>query len=159
MNHDSGKFIVNLNADIFRLHRRLSARIDVPEGVKASFIIREFNSKKYELNCNLKDIGAGGVKVEVLQGGPKFNSGDLVKGAVVLGMRRPIEFDLEARFVQKIIIPAGRPQYVGHEPHPTENQVVGFKFLKLNPVIESRILSTLMDFQYELKLLKLKYKK
>jgi len=98
----------------------------------------------------LKDISAGGVKVEIQHGGPILSSGDIIKGAVVLTMRRPIEFELETRFVQKTIIPAGRPKYVGDDPQPTETQLVGLKFIKLNPVMESKFVATLMDFSLNL---------
>lgn len=135
---ESGWVVLKIDEDLFQLQRRANARIDIPESYNAVFILSQHGGKSYFLDCKIRDISAGGIKIELPTGQPELQVGDVLKGSLRLGNRRPMEFDVEARFVQK------------REQKGLTIQVAGVQLLNVNQTLENRLLMLMMDLQREL---------
>lgn len=131
---ESGWAVLQIGGDLFQLQRRANARFIMPEGYSAVYILTAHEGKKYFVDCIVKDVSAGGLKLEVPITHPDFRIGEVLKGSLRLGTRRPMEFDVEVRFARKT----------------EKNHVVGVQFLNVNHVLENRLLSLMMDLQREL---------
>lgn len=124
--------------DLFQLQRRTNARIDIPGKYDAVFIMMDHEGKKYFQECRILDVSAGGFRMGFLGAQPELKINDHVKGTLRLGIRRPMEFLVEVRFVQK------------KEQNGTVQQIAGMQFLNIDTIMESRLLSLIMDLQREL---------
>jgi hypothetical protein len=143
--------ILKLDLDLFKLQRRASARIEIPDEINAEFILKQFGPNKYDVICKVKDVSTGGIKAEMPIGAPDLKIGDTVQGILRFGNRRPFEFELEARFVQKISTGEVITEQTSVPYLPSNQvQITGFQFLKIDSVIESRMLTILMDIQREI---------
>lgn len=131
---ESGWIVVPISGDLFQLQRRANARFVMPAEYGATYILSSHEGKKYFVDCLIKDISAGGLKLEVPPTHPEFKVGEILKGTLRLGTRRPMDFDVEVRFAQKT--PTGH--------------VVGVQFLNIDHIMENRLLSLMMDLQREL---------
>lgn len=131
---ESGWVIINTDQDLFQLQRRANARVDIPEGYIAEFTITSFKSKSYFQTCLLKDISAGGFRAEVQGEFPELKIGDLLKGVLKLGSRRPLEIQVEVRFVMK---------------NEKQIQILGTQIQNIDVGMESRLLMLMMDLQRE----------
>ncbi|MEN0060383.1 MAG: PilZ domain-containing protein, partial [Bdellovibrio sp.] len=131
----SGWAVLNIDLDIFQLQRRSSARIDLPEEYHAVFHMDQYNQNTFTLEANIVDISAGGVKVRFQAGMPEFKIGDLLRGSLHLGERRPFEISVEVRHATKLEV-AGRIV-----------QVVGLQFTGVNQMLENRLLIVMMEWQ------------
>lgn len=135
---EAGWAILKIDTDLFQLQRRASARIDLPSQYDAKFILSQHGGKAYFLECRVRDISAGGFKMEIPGDKPEVKVGDQVKGTLRLGVRRPIEFTVEVRFAQKT------------ERDGVIKQTAGVQFMGIDHLMESRLLSLIMDLQREL---------
>lgn len=126
----SGWVVLSLENDLFQLQRRNNVRFEMPEEYPCSFIMTQHEGKKYFVECKLKDISAGGIKIEVPLDHPPFRIGEVLKGSLRLGNRRPMEFEVEVRFIHQ--------------------QFLGLQFLKVDHLLENRLLSLMMDLQREI---------
>lgn len=138
LSFNSGWAVLKIDADLFQLQRRTNARIDIPDKYEAIFTLHRHNGKSYFLESRIKDVSAGGLKIEMPLGAPELVVGEKVKGTMRLGARRAIEFELEVRFSQ-------RKDIQGSLFH-----VVGLQFLNVEHLLENRLLSLMMDLQREL---------
>lgn len=130
--------VLKIDGDLFQLQRRNNSRIDLPEDYPAVFILHHHGGKNYFLDMQVKDISAGGLKVELPDAIPEFAINDKIKGSLRLGVRRPMELDLEIRFVKK------------YELDGSILQTLGLQFLQVNPLLEGRLLNLMMDLQREI---------
>ncbi|KYG61754.1 hypothetical protein AZI85_05890 [Bdellovibrio bacteriovorus] len=137
---ESGWAVLKIDTDLFQLQRRANARIDLPDKYDGVFVLTSAGGKAYFLDCRVKDISAGGIKIELPANAPEVKIGDILKGNLRLGVRRAIEFEVEVRFAQK-------KDPVGAAP-PT--QMAGLQFLHVDNLLESRLLSLMMDLQREI---------
>jgi c-di-GMP-binding flagellar brake protein YcgR len=135
LSFEVGWAVMDISGDLFQLQRRANARFVMPPEYGAVYILMSHEGKKYFLDCPLKDISAGGFKMEVPATHPDFRMGEVLKGSLRLGQRRPMEFETEVRFVQK---------------NPEGVHVLGVQFLNIDHVMENRLLSLMMDLQREL---------
>jgi c-di-GMP-binding flagellar brake protein YcgR len=143
--------IIKLDVDLFKLQRRASARIEIPDEINAEFILKQLGSNKYDVLCKVKDVSTGGIKAELPIGAPTLKIGDRVQGILRFGNRRPFDFEMEARFVQKIATGEIIEEQTSVPFLPSNQvQIAGFQFLKIDSVIESRMLTILMDIQREI---------
>lgn len=131
---ESGWIVLDTNQDLFQLQRRANARVDIPEGYLAEFTITSFEAKAYFQTSLLKDISAGGFRAEIQGEFPELKIGDHLKGMLKLGSRRPLELQIEVRFVMK---------------NEKQNQVLGAQILNIDMGMESRLLMLMMDLQRE----------
>lgn len=131
---ESGWAVIPVTGDLYQLQRRANARFVMPEGYNAVYFLTEHERKKYFVDCIVKDISAGGLKLEVPISHPDFRVGEVLKGSLRLGHRRPLELEVEVRFALK------------NETCHT----VGVQFLNINHVMENRLLSLMMNLQQEL---------
>ncbi|MGZ3773289.1 MAG: flagellar brake protein [Pseudobdellovibrionaceae bacterium] len=138
LNFQSGWVILKIDTDLFQLQRRANARIDLPETYNAVFILNQHAGKAYFLDCKILDISAGGLKIEIPKAQPELKIGEHVKGSLRLGNRRPMDFSVEVRFVQK------------NEQDGSVTQIAGVQFLKVGLTTEGRLLTLMMDLQREL---------
>lgn len=135
---EAGWVVLKLDSDLFQLHRRANARITIPDAYGAIFYLSRYAGKSYFIDCKIKDFSAGGCKIELHSDKPELNVGESIKGSLHLGNRRPLELDVEVRFVQK------------WEKNGSVSQIAGVQFLNVNQVLETRLLSLAMDLQHEL---------
>ncbi|HEX7673094.1 MAG TPA: PilZ domain-containing protein [Bdellovibrio sp.] len=138
LSFNSGWAVLNIEGDLFQLQRRANARIDLPSKYEAAFTLYQHGGKNYFLDGTIKDISAGGIKVEMPESCPAFAIGEKIKGTVRLGARRPIEFQLEVRFAQS------------KDVQGKKTQVAGLQFLNVDHTLENRLLSLMMDLQREI---------
>ncbi|MNJ96641.1 Flagellar brake protein YcgR [compost metagenome] len=122
--------------ELFQLQRRANTRVDIPEQYSAAFTISIHGGKSYFTECRLLDLSAGGMKI-YFKGTPQIQSGDIIKGILRLGNRRPFEFDVVVRHV------------VRKEENGTETQTAGVQFSSIDNSMENRLLSMMMDLQRE----------
>lgn len=132
--------IMPIKEDLFHLQRRASARIEIPDVYDGSFMLLTHNGLPFFTECLLRDISAGGLKIQLPGDEPTLKSGDLINGRLRLGARRPMPFDAEIRFAQKVQLPQGRGVA----------QVAGIRFLNVDNILENRLLSLIMDVQREI---------
>lgn len=131
---ESGWVMIPISGDLFQLQRRANARFVIPPDYSAVFILTAHEGKKYFVDCVIKDVSAGGFKMEVPATHPEFRLGEVLKGSLRLGSRRPMDFEVEVRFAQK------NPQA----------HVVGVQYRNVDHIMENRLLSLMMDLQREL---------
>ncbi|KHD88327.1 MAG: hypothetical protein OM95_09285 [Bdellovibrio sp. ArHS] len=136
---EAGWAVLKIDGDLFQLQRRANARLDLPEKYDALFILTKAVGKSLFLDCRVKDISAGGIKIELPQTAPEVKIGDILKGNLRLGARRAIEFEVEVRFVQKKEHGGG-----------LTTQIAGVQFLHVDTLLEGRLLSLVMDLQREI---------
>ena len=106
-----------------------------PDEYDALFVLQSVNGKPVFINCRIRDISAGGLKLEFPPGTPELKLSDMIKGSIRLGIRRPLEFEMEVRFAQK---------------HSSGFQVGGVQFRNIDHFMENRLLSLMMDLQREI---------
>lgn len=135
---ESGRIIMKIDGELFQLQRRANARLDIPEEYSATFILSQHGGSNYFIDCRVKDISAGGFKMQYFGDQPIVQTGDLLKGTLRIGIRRPLEFSVEVRFVQKT------------ESEGVVKQLCGVQFKNITHLMENRLLSLMMDLQREL---------
>lgn len=133
-----GWAVLKTDVDLFQLQRRANARIDLPPKYEAIFSILNHSSRVYFIESRVKDVSAGGLKIDFKGAVPELKIGDRIKGALRLGSRRAMEFEVEVRFAQK------------REQDGETFQTAGLQFLNVNQMLETRLLSLMMDLQREL---------
>lgn len=138
LSFNSGWAVLKIDGDLFQLQRRANARIDLPEKYDASFTLHKHGGKSYFIQSRIKDISAGGLKVEIPAVEPALQVGQVIHGALRLGVRRVMEFDLEVRFAQ------------AKESGGKGYQIAGLQFKNVDHTLENRLLSLMMDLQREL---------
>lgn len=138
MNFQDGWIVLKVNVDLFQLQRRSNARVEIPESFDGTFILSHHVGRSYFVECRVKDVSAGGFKMEFVGDAPSLKVGDHLKGTLRLGKRRPMEFQVEVRFVRKGNV-AG-----------VVIQTAGVQFLNRDHATENRLLSMMMDLQREL---------
>lgn len=137
LSFSAGWAVLKTDMDLFQLQRRASARIDIPAKYEAIFSILHYGGKVHFVETRVCDVSAGGLKIEFV-GKPELKLGDKLKGALRLGPRRAMEFEVEVRFAQK------------REVDGTQVQTAGLQFLNVTNILETRLLSLVMDLQREL---------
>ncbi|MEK2646128.1 PilZ domain-containing protein [Bdellovibrio sp. BCCA] len=135
---EAGWAVLKIDTDLFQLQRRANARIDIPAKYDAVFILSSHGGRSYFLECRVKDVSAGGFKMELMGAQPELKIGDHVKGTLRLGVRRPMEFVVDVRFAQS------------KEENGVTKQIAGVQFIGIDHLMESRLLSLMMDLQREL---------
>lgn len=140
---EAGWAVIKIEGELFQLQRRANARVEIPDKYDATFILNQHGGKNYFIDCRLKDVSAGGFKMEMTDG-PEFKIGDKAKGLFKLGNRRPIEFEIEVRFV------------MAKEANGKKLQIAGVQFQNIDSILESKLMSVVLDLQREIFL---KYRK
>ncbi|QDK38504.1 flagellar brake protein [Bdellovibrio sp. NC01] len=135
---ENNKLYINTNVEVYQLQRRANVRVPIPEEFDALFTLHGHGGKKYFKDCTVKDVSAGGVRIEFSGEKPDLKIGDVVKGSLRLGARRAMEFDLEVRFVQK------------REHDNGTTYTAGTRFMEVDKVMETRMLQLMTDLQREL---------
>lgn len=130
--------ILKINIDVYKLQRRANARVHLPDNYDCVFMLTKHLDKSLFVSCQLKDFSAGGLKIEVHGSEPRLKAGDTLSGTLRLGKRRPMDFDLEVRFVK------------ASQEDDKIVQVAGLQFLSRSNAIENRLLLLMMDIQREL---------
>lgn len=134
----SGWMVLDIGVDLFHFQRRATARVNIPDEYDAIFQLTLHNGKSYSTDCKLKDVSAGGFKMEIFGDMPLLKMGDAISGLLRLGHRRAMELDLEVRFVRR------------QEEDGSVLQVAGTRILSLDYTKENKLLLMIMDLQREL---------
>lgn len=134
----AGWAVLGIEVDLFQLQRRANARIDIPSKYEARFSILNHGGRVYFVETRVVDISAGGIKIEFKSATPELKVGDRIKGALRLGHRRAMDFEVEVRFCQK------------REHNGDVVQTAGLEFQNVTSILESRLLNLVMDLQREL---------
>ena len=135
---EGGRFILTLKDDLYRLQRRLHARIILPRGYDGAFILHQHEGKKLFLDSFVKDISAGGLRIEIPEGKIALKTGEKIKGSLRLGTRRPMDFDLEVRYAKK------------RDDQGRTYLFAGLQFLNIDKIMENRLLGLVQDLQREI---------
>lgn len=130
-------FSFDFAADMYILQRRKAARVEMPKEYKAQFNIVHMRNQAVLFESRVLDYGSGGIKANFPMAQPSFVVGEVYKGVLHLGLRRPIELDTEVRHVQ-VITDAG-----------LTNQILGLKFINLNSIMENKMMTITMDLHRE----------
>ncbi|MFM6927761.1 MAG: flagellar brake protein [Bdellovibrio sp.] len=138
INFSTGWAVLKIDGELFQLQRRANARVDIPDKYDALFSLHVHEGQRFFIECKVKDISAGGLKIEMPADIPVFKIGDKVRGSLRLGIRRVMEFDLEVRFAQ----------FAGEGDR--RKQVAGLQFLNVERALETRLLGLVMDLQREI---------
>ncbi|MEK2690428.1 flagellar brake protein [Bdellovibrio sp. GT3] len=125
---------LKIDVDLFQLQRRANARIDLPKKYDGVFRLTKHGAQKFFLDSKILDVSAGGLKIAFPHELPALQVGDKVQGSMRLGIRRPIDFDLEVRFASL----------------KDGIQIAGMQFLNVDTRMESRLLSMMVDLQREI---------
>jgi hypothetical protein len=134
----SGWMVLDIGVDLFHFQRRSSARVHIPDEYDAAFSLTAHQEKSYSIDCHLKDVSSGGFKMDLLGDAPVLKSGETISGILRLGHRRPMELNLEVRFVRR------------QEESGSILQVVGTRILSMDYTKENKLLMMIMDLQREL---------
>lgn len=135
---ESGWVVLKINRDVFQLQRRANARIEIPKDYGAVFILTQMDGKSFFLDTKVRDFSAGGLKIEIAPGGPEIFEGKVLKGSFRLGIRRPVDLEVEVRHVTKV------------DREGQIFQIAGVKFLRIDKTMENRLLNFIMDLQQEI---------
>lgn len=138
LSFDEGVPSLRIAVDLFQLQRRASARIEIPEEIEAEFSIVWREGASMFVKSRVKDISAGGLKIEIPAGSAGFKVNDKIKGVLHIGQRRPLELEAEIRFSRT------------NGSDPQAAQIVGLQFRNLAYMMEHRLLSLVMDVQREI---------
>ncbi len=134
----SGWVVLDKSSELFQLQRRANARVDLPSNYNASYTLMSVGIHRCFVEAKVRDVSAGGVKIEFFKPNFEIQNGDRLRGALKLGLRRPIECEMEVRHVFE---------------REVEGKVVvamGLQFLNVDQTFENRLLSLMMDLQREL---------
>ncbi|UOF01454.1 flagellar brake protein [Bdellovibrio reynosensis] len=134
---EAGWAVLKIDKELFQLQRRANFRVDIPAKYDAIFNFTEHQGKKYFFDCKVKDVSAGGFKME-LGGDPVLKIGDKVKGHLRIGNRRPLEFEVEVRFSSM------------KEAEDKKQQIAGVQFLNVEKITESKLMTVITDLQREI---------
>lgn len=133
-----GWAVLTLDTDLFQLQRRASARIELPPTYAGSFSLHSHAGRNYFVEAKVRDVSAGGIKIEFIGSGQDLKMGDLIRGALKLGIRRAIDCELEVR-------------HAFEREHEGKKIIsAGLQFLNIDQNLENRLLSLMMDLQREL---------
>lgn len=133
-----GWAVLSLDTDLFQLQRRASARIDLPPSYAGSFSLHSHAGRNYFVDAKVRDVSAGGIKIEFIGSGQDLKMGDIIRGALKLGIRRAIDCELEVRHAMV------------REHEGKKIISAGLQFLNIDQNLENRLLSLMMDLQREL---------
>lgn len=134
----SGWIVLSIQGELYQLHRRAHARLIIPDSYDAAFVLTQIHDQRQAIFCTVKDISAGGLKIQFGGELPLPKIGDRIKGMLRLRKTRPLDLEAEVRFVHKA---AG-----GNEI----TQTVGIQFMNLDRIAETRLLSMIIDLQWDL---------
>ncbi|WP_413560508.1 PilZ domain-containing protein [Bdellovibrio sp. HCB209] len=125
---------IRIDGDLFQLQRRANARIELPTKYDGVFNLMQHGSQKFFIDCKILDVSAGGLRIAMATDIPALKTDDIIRGTMRLGVRRPIEFELEVRF----------------SDNKNGIQVAGLQFRNVDNRMESRLLSLMVDLQREI---------
>ena len=124
------------DTDLFKLQRRDSFRIRIPNSIKTSAILKNTDTKQAFANGTIGDLSSGGCKVH-LPGIFPVVPGQIVQFEMVIGRRPPFTVLGEIRHIKKI-----------SEPKP--EQVLGVMFKDMTALLESKLFTITMELHREL---------
>lgn len=125
---------LKIDVDLFQLQRRKNMRFAVPAYYNATVSIIELNGKSLFIESRVLDIGAGGCRVLIEKAEPIFKMDDKLIIVLHMGHRRPLQFQIEVRFVKM----------------DEAKQVMGLQYLGRDSTMENKLLTMMTDFQREL---------
>lgn len=130
-------FAFDLSGDMFILQRRKAARVFIPDTYRAEYNLIQMKGRAVYVETRIQDYSSGGLKIACAKAEPKLTVGDIYKGVMHLGNRRPLELEAEVRHIQNVV------------ENDITFQIVGIRFVNLNPIIENKLITITMDLHRE----------
>lgn len=107
----------SVEIDVFKLERRKTMRVPVPEGFDLSLNIIDINGKPTLRAAQIADVSAGGVRFYFPQNptGEWIPPNSKIKGVLHLPSQKILDFDGEVRHIQKISLDGVETAHFGTE--------------------------------------------
>lgn len=122
--------------EVYQLQRRSHVRVEIDGGVVAKFNILEVGGVKKFVEAKVLDVSAGGARLEIPKKELVLSVGDNFSGSLRLSFRNGISLDATVRN----ILPTKK----------ADVSVVGVQFLYDDPLIETRLFTTVMNLSREI---------
>ena len=134
--------ILNVNSEIFKLQRRQSHRVIIPEDMKIFFTLTSLGNELMFLNAKFHDISVGGARIyfnpfEIAKMAkvPKFVAGTKITGVFHTPSGKSIEVEGELKHV--LNLPNGVEHY-------------GLELKTDKAAVKNRLMALVMDIQHKL---------
>ncbi|MBL7542982.1 MAG: PilZ domain-containing protein [Bdellovibrionaceae bacterium] len=129
---------IDIQADLFYLQRRRSARLDLPDNYSAKCKIIDYKGKVLPFDCGIVDISSGGCRLSLSSLEPMIKAGTTMRLKITLGHQSTFEINGEVRHAKPIKDYLDLPQ------------VMGIQFVDYDPSFEAKMLNLYMDVQREI---------
>lgn len=120
---------------IFRLQRRQSYRVRVPDYYATKVEIQNVNGVVIAVNGKIADLSTGGCRLKIMGERKPFKMGDTVDGKITLGGKQPFVFRGGIRFERSETSPPAH--------------LFGIEFLELPPEISARLFAITLELHRE----------
>ncbi len=127
--------LLNGDQDFYQLQRRKHSRFFIPKDYPAVLNVSVHKKRNVFYACKIKDVSAGGCKVEYGNPYPLFLENDEIKGFLKIGKRSPLEV---VGLVKHMV------------PSDEGNQIFGVEFVKSDIALQNRLFTLIIDFQRDL---------
>ncbi len=126
---------VSAETELFKLQRRDSFRIRIPDSIKTTAILKTSDTNQAFASGSVIDLSSGGCKIQ-LPGIFPVIPGQTVNFEMTIGRRHPFNVAGEIRHVKKIA-----------EPKP--QQTLGVMFRDMSAILESKLFTITMELHRE----------
>jgi len=129
--------IIEIDSDLFQLHRREDFRLRLPPSFKGYFELEKLNSEETKEQLHLLDLSGGGCRFEAPTKNIEFNVGDELEGKVQLAKRDGIAVSAVVKHLAA---------------HPANDLLVlvGVQFKNVSKISKNRLVGVVMDVYREL---------
>lgn len=129
-------YALSLAVDIFKLQRRQSYRLRIPESYVAKTQLTTVRGQKANIAGQLQDLSTGGLRL-ISKAETDIKTGDAVEGIFTLGARPAFGFQALVRHVKL----EGKV--------PKQTTALGLEFTGLTPALEGRLFAFTMELHRE----------
>jgi c-di-GMP-binding flagellar brake protein YcgR len=138
--HDfANHFCINLDAPLFKLQRRDSFRVNIPQGYLAKINVTQIDNQKISKKFPLFDLSGGGISFEI----PPENNMDVVKDQLLYG-----EMEIGGKFKKPFTAVVRHCIRVGSQGSGLKK--VGAEFMNMSPNEQQEIIKIVMDIHRDL---------
>jgi hypothetical protein len=138
--HDfANHFCVNLDAPLFKLQRRDSSRVNIPQGYLAKITINQIDNQKISKKFPLFDLSGGGISFEI----PPENNMEIAKDQLIIG-----EMEIGGKFKKPFSAVVRHCVRVGSQGSGLKK--VGAEFMNMSPNEQAEIIKIVMDIHRDL---------
>ena len=128
---------VRCDKDLYFLQRRSHRRVQIPEDYSSTFNILGVNDKPAFIEMKVEDFSAGGMRLVETRDEVKAQEGDVIKGTLKIGAKANLNLEAEVRFSDRKFA------------NGKEVAVLGVEFLKVDKMLEGRLMTMVAQLQQE----------